>query len=227
MALINCKECKAEISSEAEACPHCGYKNKKENMGCGSMIFISIVALVILSGLMSAFGHKASSPNQDRSQTQPSTSTAPSEPGSQWNYSTFADEMGKGVTNSASVASSNTVEFEFPYAGPQHGLLVIRSHPRYGKDVIFSIEKGQVLCRSYDPCTVLVRFDDGKAQTFSGVGAEDNSTEHVFIQNYDRFIQKMLKARTLRISVNIYQQGAPVFEFDVSDFDQSKFKAQK
>ena len=29
MALINCKECGKEISTEAKSCPHCGYKPKK------------------------------------------------------------------------------------------------------------------------------------------------------------------------------------------------------
>lgn len=124
------------------------------------------------------------------------------------------------------VRSTNTVEFGFPYSGEQHATLMLRTHPRHGKDVIFSIEKGQVLCHSYEDCTILVRFDDQKAQSYSAVGAADNSTESVFIRNYSRFVSSMQKAKTVRIAVEIYQQGAPVFEFDVSDFNAAKYKAE-
>ena len=135
--------------------------------------------------------------------------------------------MAKGTTQHAIVQSTNTVEFGFPYAGPQHGMLGLRTHPRHGKDVIFKIERGQVLCRSYEDCTVLVRFDDGKAQRYSGVGAADNSTETIFIRNYSRFVSAMMKAKTMRIAAEVYQEGAPVFEFDVSGFDEAKYKGTK
>lgn len=47
MALIKCKECGKEISSEAEACPHCGYKPKKA--GCLAAIGIGILAVIVVS----------------------------------------------------------------------------------------------------------------------------------------------------------------------------------
>lgn len=135
--------------------------------------------------------------------------------------------MSEGKTYGASVRSTNTVNFDFPYSGPQRGTLTLRTHPRHGEDVIFSIERGQILCRSYEDCTILVRFDDGKAQSFSAVGAADNSTETIFIRNYSRFLAGMQKASTVRIAVEVYQEGAPVFEFDVSGFDAEKYKPPK
>lgn len=135
--------------------------------------------------------------------------------------------MSKGTSYHAAVSSTNTVEFGFPYAGAQYATLNLRIDPRNGKDVIFKIERGQILCHSYKDCTVLVRFDDEKATNYSAVGAADNSTETIFIRNYGRFVEQMLKAKQVRISTNIYQQGAPVFEFDVSGFDQQKYKPKK
>jgi hypothetical protein len=135
--------------------------------------------------------------------------------------------MAKGVSYVASVQSTNTVEFDFPYSGRQRATLMLRTHPRHGKDVIFNIERGQILCRSYQDCTILVRFDDQKAQNYSAVGAVDNSTETIFIRNYSRFLSSMQKAKTVRISVEIYHQGAPIFEFDVSGFDASKYQPAK
>lgn len=67
----------------------------------------------------------------------------------------------------------------------------------------------------------------GKSTKYSAVSAADNSTETIFIRNYDRFIGKMLKAKRVRISTNIHQEGAPAFEFDVSVFDLKKFKPIK
>ena len=124
----------------------------------------------------------------------------------------------------AAVESTNTVEFHFPYAGEQHATLFLRTHPRHGKDLILQIRKGQILCRSYEDCSVLVRFDDKKPESFSGVGPADHSTTSVFIRNYGRFYASMLKAKTVRISVPVYQEGAPIFEFDVAGFDAAKYK---
>ena len=144
--------------------------------------------------------------------------------GTQWEYSQNEDKMSGGTIYHARVSSSNTVEFDFPYSGVQNATLALRIDPKYGKDVIFRIEKGQILCNSYEDCSILVRFDDEKATNYSAIGAADNSTETIFIRNYGKFVEKMLKTKLVRISTNIYQQGAPVFEFNVSDFDQNRYK---
>ena len=123
----------------------------------------------------------------------------------------------------ASVSSTNAVNFGSPYDGEQHGQLTLRTDPKYGRDLIFSIERGQLLCRSYEDCQAMIRFDDGKPENFSGIGPADNSSETVFIRNYDKFLGRLRKAKIVRISMNIYQEGAPVFEFDVSGFSQEKY----
>lgn len=155
-----------------------------------------------------------------------STPVSP-QPGSQWFYNHSDDSMGKGIIHQAHVSSSNTVNFDFPYSGTQNATLSLRIHPRNGKDVIFRIEKGQILCHAYQDCTVLVRFDDESPTKYSAVGAADNSTETIFIRNYEKFIGKVLKAKRVRIAANIYQQGTPVFDFDVSGFDQDKYRPKK
>jgi hypothetical protein len=147
-------------------------------------------------------------------------------PGSQWSYMQSDDAMGKGIIRTARVRSSNEVEFDFPYAGAQRATLTLRTHPRYGKDVIFGIERGQIQCPSYDECTVLVRFDDEAPSNFAAVGAEDNSSETIFIRNYDKFLAKLTKAKRLRLSASIFQQGSPVFDFDLSGFDSRQYKGE-
>jgi len=230
MALIKCKECGAEVSSKAETCPKCGARVAAKPMGCGTLIGIIFLGGIIISSFSSIFSSGTGNDKTSTTTSSPptlvletTTSPEPVVPGSQWSYSQDADAMSKGTTYHAWVLSSNTVNFDFPYSGEQHARLNLRVDPRHGKDVIFSIEKGQILCHSYEDCTVLVRFDDGKASNYTAVGAADNSTETIFIRNYGRFVENMLKAKKVRISTNIYQEGAPVFEFDVSGFDQNKY----
>lgn len=144
--------------------------------------------------------------------------------GQQWSYSSSAEGMSGQSVRTARVESTNTINLDFPYAGPQHGALVLRRHPRWGNDVIFSIEQGQLLCHSYGDCTVQVRFDDGKIIRLEGNPADDNSTEYVFIPAFSRFMKELPRAKTLKIEVSIYQSGNQVFDFDVSGFKPEKFK---
>lgn len=156
------------------------------------------------------------------------TSSTPATPvqSANWRYSHTDYEMSKGRIHHATALSSNTVDFGFPYGGAQRGTLFLRTHPKHGKDVILSIEKGQFLVRSYEDSNALVRFDDGDPITYKVVGAEDHSTNSVFFRDYQGFVSRMLKAKRVRISVPVYQQGSPVFEFDVGGFDTKAYLEQ-
>jgi len=144
--------------------------------------------------------------------------------GPQWSYQTSDEGMSGKPVRTASVTSTNTISLDFPYAGPQRGQLLLRRHPRWGNDVIFSIEKGQVLCHSYGDCDVRVRFDDGQVLRYQGTEPSDNSTEYVFIPAFSTFMKRLPKAKVAKVEVQIYQSGVQVFEFDVSGFKPEKFK---
>lgn len=162
------------------------------------------------------------------SPSPPATPPTPPEPvvGKQWMYTDQEDPMTSAKTYWAAVRSTNEIELDFPYRGAQRATLTLRTHPRHGKDVIFSIEQGQLLCPSYEGCTVLVRFDEDKAVRYSANGPADNSTETLFLGNYGSFAEKMMRAKRVRIAAEIYQAGAPVFEFDVSGFDVQKYRPE-
>lgn len=147
--------------------------------------------------------------------------------GNQWSYFHNSDAMGKSTIYQAQISSTNSLHFSFPYEGAQQARLTLRIHPRYGSDIILSIEKGQFLCSSYDGCSVLVRFDDEKAVKYTAASAADNSTETLFIRNYARFFSGMLKAKRVRIAASVYQQGEPIFDFEVAGFDQTKFQPKE
>jgi hypothetical protein len=136
--------------------------------------------------------------------------------GLRWEYEESAEKMGRGTIKRATVRSLNEVEFDFPYRGPQRAELQLRSHPKYGKDVILSIDKGQFLC-GFRNCQVSVRFDNGKAHNFSAVEPADHRSTTLFLRGYDRFLVSARKAKKVYIEALFYQQGTRVFEFDISD----------
>lgn len=165
-------------------------------------------------------GPKVEPPAQPTVAPQP-----PAEPTSEWSYSESEDPMTGKVTRSAVIASSNTLNFGFPYNGSQYGTLAIRKHPSYGNDVILSIEKGQILCHSYSgDCPVKIRFDDGKAFTVTGSSAADNSSEVVFLPGFKSLTAKIAKAKVMRIQFNVYHEGAPVLSFNVAGYDPERLK---
>lgn len=132
-----------------------------------------------------------------------------------WKYDERQDQMDGGMIKTATVHSLNTVEFDFPYGEPQRAQLQIRQHPRYGKDVILSIDRGQFLCRM-GGCGVEVRFDNEKSQRFSATEPADNSTTTIFIVNYERFLKGVRKSKKTSVEALFFQQGSRIFEFDTS-----------
>ena len=114
--------------------------------------------------------------------------------------------------------STNSFQFKWPYNGSQNAALHLRHHPRWGKDVFLSFERGQFNCR-LDDCRVMVRFDDGKPMAFSAVEPDDHSTTVLFISDYDRFVGALRKAKKVAIEASVYQNGNPVFEFNVAGLE--------
>lgn len=141
-----------------------------------------------------------------------------------WFYHSAEDPMSGRKTFTARLESDNTLNFDFPYQGAQHGTLTLRKHPKWGSDVIVSIEKGQILCNSYSSCPIVVRFDDATAVTYSGTEPADNSSETAFIPGYSKFAEKLKTAKRVRIQFNVYQEGAAVLDFNVKGFDSSRMK---
>lgn len=152
--------------------------------------------------------------------------TSTTDGGQEWDYSANENAMSGGTTRFASIDSTNVVNLGFPYGGPQRATLTLRTDPQYGKDVLFRIPRGQIICSPYDGCTVQVRFDDEKPIRFPANGPTDQSSNALFLNGYDRFLTKLRKARRARIAITIYEQGLQVFEFDVGGFDFHKFQSK-
>lgn len=140
---------------------------------------------------------------------------------SKWNYQAVQDDMSNKNIFFATNTSRNYINFDFPYSGEQQATLQIRNHPRHGRDIILSIEKGQFLC-GYNDCYVLVKFDDSPPVRFSASSPNDHSSEHIFINSYQKFIDRMKKSKEVRIEARFYREGAQSLIFDTTGFDQQK-----
>lgn len=130
-----------------------------------------------------------------------------------WQYDESADQMTGKKTITAVIESNNSLNLDRPYSGQNYGRIHVRRHPTYGLDVIVTVDKGQILCRAYDGCSVSVRFDDHQPMRFSGKSSADYNSKVVFLSNASRFIEGAKKARKIFVQLTMYQAGSPVLEF--------------
>lgn len=135
-----------------------------------------------------------------------------------WTYAERPDTMTGKPIKTASVSSVNQLAFEFPYSGAQRASLQLRVHPRFGRDAILSIQRGQFQCTA-DNCSILAKFDDGKPLKFSTNGPDDSSTDTLFIKPTDRFVAALKKAKNLTIEAQFYREGNRAIEFNVQALD--------
>lgn len=242
MALIKCKECGANVSSKAENCPSCGIKLASKNGGRSFVFAVVIFVSIVLLWLQNDESKKAidSKANTDKT-AETITAGQPKEAvnneaalppesemekqleGKAWIYLNRMDQMTDTPEYTAAILSKNTVNFKWPYSGEQRARLILRTAPKTGKDVIFQIDKGQFLCPPGSGCKVDVRFDDGSVITYEANPPGDYKKTTIFISGYEGFIDKLMKAKTVRLSTNIYQESNPVFVFDVQGFNHDSY----
>lgn len=135
-----------------------------------------------------------------------------------WTYSDDKDDMTDKPIRLACVTSENEVKLDWPYH-PVRARLCLRNHPQYGQDAYVSLMgDGQILCQSYEPCTVQVRFDDGAPQPFSAIGPSDNSSNFVFIRNRKRLEAAIAGAEETRVQIEFYEAGSQTVTFLTKGF---------
>jgi len=196
---------------------------EKNNAGKPSKYFIHYGKIISTALVLFIIYYAFSSPGSTTTQVASVTEIAIQNQG--WDYTHFADDMSSKLVYNASIKSINTVNFAFPYQGEQRAYLTLRTHPRYGKNVILNIEKGQFLCK-FNGCKVLIRFDDGQAVSYSVSEPSDHNSTSIFINNYAGFVSKMLAAKKVRIQAEFYREGSPTFEFNVDGFNAKQYRPE-
>ncbi|WP_338424346.1 hypothetical protein [Sphingopyxis kveilinensis] len=137
---------------------------------------------------------------------------------SKWSYDEQTDEMRGTITRTARLTSSNEVNLEFPY-GTASGHLDVRKRPTDGLNIIFSVDSGQILCRSYNDGHISVKFDDQPIKNYGCDGASDGSSDVAFIRNESGFLANLKKAKKVIIEAEFYQQGRQQFMFETAGLE--------
>ena len=130
-----------------------------------------------------------------------------------WEYSTTTDKMTSQTTTMAEVTSGESLNLTFPYNGKNYGFLTIRKHPRLGQDVIFQVNKGQILCSRHRGCKINVRFDDRPPLGFEGTESADYNPKVIFFQNPAKFIKEASAAKRILVGVTLHDNGEQTLEF--------------
>ncbi|WP_292029845.1 hypothetical protein [Brevundimonas sp. UBA2416] len=144
---------------------------------------------------------------------------APVTPASPWTYTTDLDPMTDRPTHVACSTSTNMVRLQSPYSDVA-ARLCVRQSPQHGLDVYVALlGDGQIICRSYNNCSVNIRFGDGEQQSFSATDAADGSSNIIFVTNAQRFVTGVKGAPVTRIQLTFYQAGVQVVEFNTSGLE--------
>lgn len=239
MAMKPCRECKTEISTSAKQCPKCGAP-VKTGLGFLGWTAVVIVVLAVVGALGNA-RKGAESPTTDSPTTvatAPSTGTfyvPPADPEweatknlgaaepvaapSPWSYEEQASAMDNAKTKIACTSSTNQVSLDFPYKNTGASLC-IRKSPKSGLDAFVALDgEGQILCRTYEGCSVRVRFDTRPARAFPAVDAADHSTNIVFIKSVPKLITELKKSSKAVVELEFYQNGVQSLEFNTEQFE--------
>lgn len=140
-----------------------------------------------------------------------------------WIAADNPDEMTGKTEYRVYVTSKETINLGWPY-GKTKARLYARNHPRFGKDIIFVADSGQIPCHSYSLCKIIVRIDDQTPVTLSGANPSDGSANVVFIQGFDKVTNLLRGGKTAKIEVEFYQNGRQHFTFDITDFSTAMLK---
>lgn len=219
---MKCRHCGAMVDEKYSFCPNCGKKFKKSAFW---KIIFTMLGLILLLSFCTDKPDKTSV-NSGNNKTSVSTTepTAKSESdiNTSANLQNFreyeaTDKISGQVAKYIEIDSDNEIDFDFPYQGAQHATLTLRKHPRLGNDIMISIEKGQILCDTFDGCNIAIRFSDSKNEKYSAAGPSDNSSTIIFIKNYKRFIKHLKQSETVYVELPFFQEGARTLEFTISD----------
>jgi hypothetical protein len=135
-----------------------------------------------------------------------------------WSYGENSDKMTGEVTKWAMTDSTNKVNMKFPYNGGSEGTIVV-----FTDGVKIHLSKGQVMCSNYSGCSIKVKFDNEQPEYYNAVGPSNGQSNYVFLgSDYGnsngarKFVNKLKTANNVMISIEMYQEHSPVWEFNVN-----------
>lgn len=195
-----------------------------ENLSSGAKAAIMMVATVVIAIVIALASRPTPSTEKAAADLVTPPAAAPSEAAAEtavasadpWTYSEVEDPMSDAKGKIACTIASNQVRLDFPY-GEVGGQLCVRRSPRHGLDVFVTLlGDGQILCHSYENCTVNIRYDEAPSRAKSAIGPADNSSNAVFLRGEAGMVAELKAAKRFRIELPFYEAGNQTLEFDVA-----------
>lgn len=138
MALIECNECKKEVSSDAEVCPHCG-KSTKVKKGVIEILFYIVLSAIVIIGLLVLIGSNTSSKPSKRQHCKDMITNMLKSPASADFSSVYEDNLGsiKGsVDSDNSFGATLRTEFICKFNTDEQGKHILKTICLDGKNVL-------------------------------------------------------------------------------------------
>lgn len=192
-------------------------KEKKVKSGCFIFV-VSIIAIICIVEMCSG-GDNQKIP--DTTLTQSAESNVVDKETIEdrnWSYSEEKDEMSEKMMYFATCTSTNTHEFKFPYNGGSYLYLMVRNINNKN-DVVLKISKGQIMTSVSNDEYIRFKFDGGEPVKYYFSGSSDGDSKYAFIEQSTSLIKKLKVAKDVKIDIPLYQEGRPVFNFDVSGLE--------
>lgn len=129
-----------------------------------------------------------------------------------WSLKTTKDRLTDRPIVTYTAMSDNAFNFAFPYRGATRAQLAIRSKGNDDIDVVFLIERGQLMHDIRDG-EIRVRFDDGEVEVFSTSPSTSRDSHITFLGGEPRFVERAIKAKRIRVEFAAFSNGTHVADF--------------
>jgi hypothetical protein len=129
-----------------------------------------------------------------------------------WTYHQVDDAEAGGTVRTAYIHAASEG------GGAPQVRLVLRRHPAWGQSIYLLMDSGgDFACQ--DECQVALKVDAEQPQPLRISRAEDNVPPAVFIEDDQKLLPIIVKARSLRISLPLAGGGEREFLFEVAALD--------
>lgn len=146
-----------------------------------------------------------------------------------WALTYSKDEMRGTTEKILQTESLRPVELLPPYEGGSWLGIVLRSPKVELKEgespdnievdkAILAISKGQFNCPSYDGCHINVKFDDQKIEKYKTLKPNNGSSDVIYLEDPEKFLQDIKKHKQLIIEADFYQSGPQQFKFNLNGY---------
>jgi len=145
----------------------------------------------------------------------------------QWEYEEYKDKMTDEKIKIAYNESLESQAIGAIFKSRYQMVIFMRNYPEKGVAAGITFQGGKNHDQYYytcsfqygQPCTVLVRFDDDKAENFIIKPPESMDESLMYFYESSRFYERLKKAKKLKVSASFQSVGDVVYEFDVSNLD--------